>query len=209
MIKRHQLLRWTATWSRALLGCSLGLLLCGAFVMGVAAEKKEAATKKDDAAAKSNKPPLGKITVLVPKKEFRPEGPNKALRVDFNDIDIELVLNTKKLTADIPKQMPEWLNKLNGQRVRLRGYMHPGSALQTEGIKRFVLCRDTSACCFGPNPTIYYLIETTMKSGTSASYIENKAFDVEGIFRIEPIVLEGTTEIDRFYFLDDAQIIKK
>ncbi len=105
--------------------------------------------------------------------------------------------------------MPEWLKKLNGQRIRLRGYMHPQSAFQEDGLKRFVLCRDTSACCFGPNPTIFYLVEVTMKSGTSTSYIDNKAFDVEGIFRIRPEVLEGTDEVDRFYYLEDAQVVKR
>ena len=76
-------------------------------------------------------------------------------------------------------------------------------------MKRFVLCRDTGPCCFGPKPTIYYLVEVTLKSGTSTSYIENKAFDVEGVFHIKPEALEGTDEVERFYFLDDAQMIKK
>ena len=177
----------------------------------VTAEKREATAtaKKDEASSKSDKPPLGKITVLVPKNEFKKEGPNKSLRVSFDDIDIEKVLNTKKLSLDLPKQMPEWLSKLDGQRIRLRGYMHPQSAFQVDGLKRFVLCRDTSACCFGPNPTIYYLVEFTLKSGTSTSYIENKALDVEGVFRIKPEVLEGTDEVERFYYLEDAQVIKK
>lgn len=210
MIRPRPLLRLTSRWSPVHWGLLLSLVLCGAILAGdVTAEKRETATKQGGAAGKSEKPPLGKITVLVPKKEFKPEGPNKALRVGFDDIDVELVLNTKKLTLDLPSQMPEWLKKLDGQRVRLRGYMHPLSAFQAEGLKRFVLCRDTSACCFGPNPTIYYLVETTMKSGTSSSYIENKAFDVEGVFRIKPVILEGTTEVDRFYFLEDAQIVKK
>ncbi|MDB5389191.1 MAG: hypothetical protein JWM11_4837, partial [Planctomycetaceae bacterium] len=120
--------------------------------------------------SETDKPPLGQITVLVPTKKFKKEGPNKAYRVGFDDIDIEKVLNTKELSVDLPSKMPEWLQKLNGQRIRLRGYMHPGSAFQEDGIKRFIFCRDTSACCFGPDPTIYYLITTTMRSGTSTSY---------------------------------------
>lgn len=190
--------------------------LCGVFLFGVclapgvAVEKKnEAAAAKDQPAAKSDKPPLGQIKVLVPQKDFKTEGKAKALRVSFDDIDIEKVLNTKKLSLDIPEKMPEWLKKLDGQRIRLRGYMHPASAFQDSGIKRFVICRDTSACCFGPNPTVYYLVEVTLKSGTSTTYIENKAFDVEGVFHIKPVELEGTKEISQFYSLDDAQMIKK
>jgi hypothetical protein len=210
MIRSRLLPSLTGAWSQVVYGSLLGLLLCGVYVASdEAAEKREAAATSKDVAAPEDKPPLGKITVLVPKKEFKTEGPSKSLRVSFDDIDIEKVLNTKKLSLDLPKQMPEWLKKLNGQRIRLRGYMHPQSAFQEDGLKRFVLCRDTSACCFGPNPTIFYLVEVTMKSGTSTSYIDNKAFDVEGIFRIKPEVLEGTDEVDRFYYLEDAQVVKK
>jgi hypothetical protein len=151
------------------------------------------------------KPPLGQIKILVPTQKFRKEGPNKVLRVDYNDIDVEKVLNTKQLTAELPDKMPDWLKKLNGKRVRMRGYMLP--TFQNEGIKRFTLCRDTSACCFGPDPTIYYLIDTTMKSGTSTSYVEAKAVDIEGIFRMEP-VFNSSGIIAQFYHLDDAQVVK-
>lgn len=171
------------------------------------AEITSATSASSQDLAAVEKPPLGQIKILVPTKKFRKEGPRKALRVDFNDIDVEKVLNTKELTADLPQKMPDWLQNLNGQRVRLLGYMHPGSAFQSEGIKRFILCRDTSACCFGPDPTIFYLIETTMKSGTSTSYVEAKAVDIEGIFRIEPVVHESGI-VAQFYHLDDAQVVK-
>jgi hypothetical protein len=159
--------------------------------------------------APKEKPPLGQITVLVPEKKFKKEGPNKALRLgSFDDIDIEKVLNTKQLSVDLPEKMPQWLRDLNGKRVRLRGYMHPGSAFQAEGIKRFIFCRDTRACCFGPDPTIFYLITTTMRSGTSMDYVDREAFDIEGVFRIEPIVAEKSGLIAEFYHLDDAQLVK-
>lgn len=169
----------------------------------------KAANSASGPVADGAKPPLGQVTILVPKKVFKKEGPNKAARVGFDDIDIEKVLNTKELTVDLPKAMPDWLQRLHGQRIRLRGYMHPGSAFQAEGIKRFIFCRDTSACCFGPDPTIFYLIDATMKSGTSIEYIEREAFDLEGIFRIEPIVDERSGKMAYFYHLDDAQRIRR
>ena len=210
MIPLRPLLRCPTGWSQLCRSLLLGVVLCGIMLaLGTTAEKREASTKKDESAAKSDKPPLGTVTVLVPKRDFKTEGPQKASRVTFDDIDIEKVLNTKKLSVDLPKQMPDWLKKLDGQKIRLRGFMHPQSAFQENGLKRFVLCRDTGPCCFGPKPTIYYLVEVTLKSGTSTSYIENKAFDVEGVFHIKPEALEGTDEVERFYFLDDAQMIKK
>lgn len=164
-----------------------------------------ASTAKDD----PKKPPLGQITVLVPKKDFKTEGPAKALRVSFDDLDIEKVLNTKQLSLKLPERMPDWMKGLDGKRLRVRGFMHPQSVFETEGIRRFVLCRDTSACCFGPNPTIYYLIDVTLKSGQSTNYIENKAFDVEGVLKIKPEQLEGTDEIYQFYYLEDATVVKR
>jgi len=190
---------------------SLLTLVCGGLGFGLlAAEKKPdstapASTKE----AADKKPPLGEITILVPKKDFKTEGPAKALRVSFDDIDIEKVLNTKQLSTNLPEKMPEWLRKLDGKRLRLRGYMHPQSVYETEGIGRFILCRDTSACCFGPNPTIYYLVEVTLKKGETTKYIENRAFDVEGVFRIHPEKLEGTEDIYQFYYLDEATVVKK
>lgn len=174
-------------------------------------------SSKPDAPAKSAskpvantaKPPLGQITVLVPKKTFKTEGSNKAIRLNFDDLDIEKVLNTKTVSLDLPKQMPDWLKKLDGERVRLRGYMHPGAAFQDTGLNHFILCRDTSVCCFGPNPTVYYLVQTSMKAGATANYIENKQFDVEGILRIRPEQTEGTDMIDQFYFLENAEIIRR
>ena len=197
------------TWRLTLCGALLAAVTTASLVPGLAAEKQTNNAKPDEAAQSGDKPPLGKLTVLVPKKDFKTEGPAKALRVSFDDVDIEKVLNTKQLTADIPEKMPDWLRKLDGQRIRMRGYMHPASAFQEEGIKRFVLCRDTGPCCFGPKPTVYYLVDVSLKNGVTTSYVENKAFDVEGVFHIKPELLEGSNEVDRFYFLDNAQVIKK
>jgi hypothetical protein len=205
---------WTSLLFKS--GGALCLIVCGCLVLsrGVAAEKKTEGGVKSDAAAekseKSSKPPLGQITILVPEKKFRPEGPNKALRVGFDDIDIEKVLNTKTLTLDIPKKMPDWMRDLDGKRIRIRGFINPTSVFQETGNKYFVLCRDTSACCFGPNPTVFYLVETNIKDGKSADFTD-KAVDVEGIFRIKPSQVEekGKKSIDRFYSLEDAEVVKK
>ncbi len=215
------------TWPRSPWRWLCGLTVCGlCLAIGMASEKKAESPRKvepakqggvvkktepakTDPSQKDDKPPLGTITVLVPKKEFKTEGPSKALRVSFEDLDVEKVLNTKKLTLDLPKLMPEWLKKLDGQRIRMKGYMHPGSSFQATGIKRFIFCRDTGPCCFGPKPTVFYLVEVTLKSGTSTNYIENKEFGVEGVFHIKPEVVEGTEDVERFYFLEDAQMIRR
>ena len=145
--------------------------------------------------------------VLVPTREFKKEGPAGAYRLSYDDIDLEKIINMKKTTLDAPELLPKWLKELKGQRVRLRGYMVPHSVFQQTGNRKFVLARDTGACCFGPNPTIYYLVEVDLKKGNTTDYIDNRPFDVEGEFGIESEELDGT--IYRFYQLHNAMIVKK
>ena len=193
-------------------GCSLriclSLVLFGWVTLSamVAAEKREPSEKTDGEVSKSDKPPLGQITILVPEREFKTEGDNKALRVRFDDLDIARVLNTKKVSLDLPEKMPEWMKKLNGKRIRLRGFMHPSAGFKEDGISRFWFCRDLP---YDLRMPVYHLVDTTLKTGTSTNYIENKHFDVEGVFRIKPEVSEGSDEVDRFYLIEDAEIVKK
>lgn len=152
----------------------------------------------------SEKTPLTKI--LVPERRFLLEGPNKALRVSYDDLDIEKVLGVKQAFLGIQDQFPKWLTDLNGKRIRLRGYMR--TIEQSEDIDRFILCRDTSACCFGPDPIIYYIVPISMKSGVTTDFIDNRAFDVEGDFHIDVQALEDGS-LFAFYYIDEAIIVKR
>lgn len=147
--------------------------------------------------------PARKIELLVPEKKFRTE--KGALRVTFEDLDLLKVLNMDPVTPEAIDYMPPWMKSLEGQRVRIQGFMTPQYV--AEGIKRFVFTRDTGVCCFGPNPTIYYLIDVHMKPGTSADYIENRRFEVVGTFHFRPSGNETT--LDELYRIDDAEIIAR
>jgi hypothetical protein len=48
-----------------------------------------------------------------------------------------------------------------------------------------------------------------MKSGTSINYIESKPFDLEGVFRIDPVIDEKSGKIPNFYYLDEAQLVRR
>jgi hypothetical protein len=143
------------------------------------------------------------IEVLVPEKSFKTE--KGALRVSFDDIDLLKVLgidNGVPVPSEAVDKMPSWLKGLDGQRIRLQGFMYP--QFSDTDIPRFVFTRDTGVCCFGPNPTLYYLIDVHMKDGTTADYIENRRFEVVGTFRIRPSG-DGKT-LDELYRIDDAEI---
>jgi len=165
---------------------------------------KPGAADMPDAAGGESAP---KYQVLIKHKDFT-KGRDGALRVSFDDIDLEKILGMKKTTPNAPELMPDWLKNLRGQRIRLRGYMLPTSVFQQTGNSFFVLTRDTGACCFGPQPTIYYLVEVQMKKGETVDYIENRPFDVVGTFDIEISQLEETGEVYRLYQLKDASVFQ-
>ncbi|MCA9115799.1 MAG: hypothetical protein KDA79_12005 [Planctomycetaceae bacterium] len=145
--------------------------------------------------------------VLIPEQTFREEGPEGALRVTYDDIDLLKVLNMDPVTADAVKLMPNWLKQLDGQRVRLRGFMYP--PFQETGIQAFALARDNQICCFGKFPKIYDKFPVFLRKGHTTDYILNRSFDVVGVFHIDPIFDEETGEPLDLYLIDDAIVIDK
>ena len=148
------------------------------------------------------------IKLLVPEKEFRTEGPDDAIRLTFEDLDLLKVLNMEPVPKNAPDYFPQWLKDLEGQRIRLRGYMRPDFG--SENIRGFILARDTEACCYGPNTKSYHIIPTIMKDGTTTDYIHLRPFDVVGVFRIQVEELtgdDGELEVAFVYVIEDAEVI--
>lgn len=143
------------------------------------------------------------VKLLVENREFKTEGPQDALRISYDDFDLLKILNMEPVTTNAPNLLPDWLKDLDGQRVRVRGFMYP--PFQETGIVVFVLARDNQICCFGRNPKVYDLVKVTMRKGTSTDYIQNRPFDVVGVFHIRPQVDEDT--LVSLYEMDDAIVI--
>lgn len=139
-------------------------------------------------------------------RTFVAEGPDGALRVGFDDLDLMKLIKMDPVTPDCVEKMPQWLRDLGGKPIRIRGYMKPSGI--TEGIPQFVFVRSTDLCCFGPKGKVYHLIAVTLKAGTTTDYIELKPFDVVGKFRIEKVELDDGL-IFLLYHIDDAAIIRK
>lgn len=146
-----------------------------------------------------------KVELLVPHKEFRVEGPAGALRISFDDFDLLKILNMEPVTPDAPNLLPSWLKGLEGKRVRVRGFMYP--PFEETGIRVFVLARDNQICCFGRDPKVYDLVKIVMREGESTNYIQNRPFDVVGIFQIRPDEEDG--KLLQLYQMTDAQVIDK
>ncbi len=161
------------------------------------------ATDAGKAAEESSSEPR-QIELLIPEKRFRSEGDSKALRVSYDDIDLLKVLNMEPVPPDAVEHFPRWLKDLDGKRVRLRGFMYP--TFVASGITQFGLARDNGICCFVKQPKIYDMFSVSLADGETTDYIENKPFDVEGIFRIVPEVEDG--ELYELYRVEDAIVLK-
>lgn len=150
-------------------------------------------------------PKPGGIQLLVPEREFKTEGPQNALRVSYDDLDLLKVLNMEPVPEDAVKHFPSWLKALDGRKVRVRGFMYP--TFQATGIDQFVLARDNQICCFGRNPKVYDLVSVQMKERETTDYIQNRPFDVIGTFRID-LIAEGGKPMG-LYWLEDSIVINK
>lgn len=147
-----------------------------------------------------------KVELLIPQKTFPRDAQSKALRVSYDDLDLLKVLNMEPVTANAVELMPEWLKGLDGQQIKIRGFMYP--TFEAEGIERFVLARDNQICCFGRDPKIYDLIQIEMRPGKVTDYIPpTRSFDVVGRFRIE--LSADDDKPNALYFVDNAEIITR
>jgi hypothetical protein len=144
---------------------------------------------------------------LPQNRTFRPEGPEQALRITYDDLDLLKWLQMDPVVPNCVEQMPEWMRDLNGKKVRLRGFMKPHEI--STGFRRFIFVKDTGLCCFGPAGKIYDLIQVTLQKGTTTDYIELTPFDVIGTFRIEIAALDDTQEVYELFHIDDAKIVRK
>jgi hypothetical protein len=144
------------------------------------------------------------VRILIKRKDFRVEGPEGAVRVSYDDIDLLKIINMDPVTPDAPKLMPAWLKKLHGKRIRIRGFMSP--AFKQTGLEGFLLGRDNKACCFPGRAKIYDLFPVRLKKGHSTDYIQNRPFDVVGTFQIKPWIEDG--EMLRLYQIVDAVVVQ-
>ena len=154
--------------------------------------------------SKPSGPPLA-IKLLIPHKEFAAEGADHSLRVTFDDLDLLKVCNMEPVPPDVMDYLPDWLKKLNGQKIILRGWMFPSG--RQEGISSFMFVRDNGICCFGRDPKVYDKLAVTMQPGKTTRYIAGRPFDVEATLLIEPDI-EGSEEgLWWLYRLENARVI--
>jgi len=94
---------------------------------------------------------------------YATEVPDGYLRISFAELQPKQTVNG----------VPEISTELDGQRVFVKGYVHPGVS-NTGRIKKFVLVPDMGTCCFGGQPKMTDMIEVTIRNAPGVQYSQRK-----------------------------------
>ena len=119
----------------------------------------------------------------VPPVKTGGNNPDKAgepLELTFDNLKFDI-----EKGADFQESMlTEAIKKLDGQQVRLRGFVRPG--FKQSGIKNFILVRDNQQCCFGPGAALYDCVMVKMSDGLAID------------FTVRPICVVGTLQVKKY-----------
>ena len=112
---------------------------------------------------------------------------NPAAKQPPKDITFDTIKLAKMKDKNQPfsrELLTPQIERLDGQRVRLRGFILPPP--QQTGLTRFMLVRDNMACCFGPGSWLYDRVKVDLVPGVSTDY-KLSPIVVEGVFNIHEI----------------------
>lgn len=73
---------------------------------------------------------------------------------------------------------------LDGQKLFLKGYMYPDG--RAEGIRQFILCKDSGECCFGGKPALTDMIFINIPDGVPPANYYDGLIAVAGNFQVAP-----------------------
>jgi len=142
-----------------------------------------------------------------PDSDVSPATPSRAKKrsssagvrdITFDDIKFDI----EKDEPYDPEKLTEGIENLDGDRIRIRGYILP--SFQQSGITQFVLVRDNQECCFGPGAALYDCIVVQMQPGKSTDYTV-RPVAVEGTFRIQELMGPDGKHL-AIYHLDGEQV---
>lgn len=118
--------------------------------------------------------------------------------LSFDGIKFEMAKGEKFLR----KMLTPQIEKLDGSKVRIRGYILPG--FQNSDLTSFVLVRDNMECCFGPGAAIYDCIMVDLEEGKTTNFT-NRPVAVEGEFHVRELKLPDGAHV-AIYHLTAEQV---
>ena len=125
--------------------------------------------------------------------------PTEPARLSWEQLDIGIQSESKFE----PWMMTTLIKSLEGQPVRITGYMHGGIAVK-EGIREFILLRNID-CPYGRQGEAHHVMMVQLAADERTRF-SPKPLAVEGLFRVRPYDgPDGSTW--SLYALDDARVI--
>lgn len=141
--------------------------------------------------------------LLIPEKQFSVISGTETLSVSFSALSLEKILAMRQIPADAVEHFPEWLRELEGKRVRITGYMYP--PFKETNLSEFILVPELQITNFAAPIRLDEAIVVRLQEETTTDYQGTRKFDVEGVFRIAPLIDEG--ELWELYQIEDARLI--
>lgn len=99
-------------------------------------------------------------------------------------------------------KIPEPVMKLNGQKIKLAGFMLPVDFDQGK-VNSFLLMNSRMACCFGVMPRINEFVFVKMPAGKTAEFMSDVPISVSGVLAIGEANL-----VDSLYMMVADKIVK-
>jgi hypothetical protein len=127
------------------------------------------------------------VGVVLQYHWFSTEVPPDHIRVNFpRDISqLEFVYENKQ------RKIPPSVEDLLGRKIFIKGWMMP--SMRTQGLKTFILIKDSGDCCFGGSPKAFDHIEVTLADGKTTDSYATAMIAVSGVLNANPNVPEGET----------------
>lgn len=117
------------------------------------------------------------VLILVTTVKSQQPDKNRLKDISFDTIKFDIEKGAPFKRDMLTKEIVA----LEGQLVRIRGYMLP--SFQQSGIKKFVLVRDNMECCYGPGAALYDCVIIEMQGSASAEFTV-RPMAVEGVFKV-------------------------
>lgn len=100
--------------------------------------------------------------------------------INFDDLKFEIDKDAPFRAGMLSQEV----QKLDGQKVKLRGYILPSTLFKEKDIDQFVLVRDNQECCFGPGAALFDCVIIEMLPGRTTDFV-TRPVTVEGKFKVD------------------------
>ncbi|MGI9465747.1 MAG: DUF3299 domain-containing protein [Rubripirellula sp.] len=141
------------------------------------AGKVAAKPQADGVAQPTSEKPVSKTKVEVRKSS---ESARAKGDINFDDLSFTIEKDAKFN----PALLTDDIKKLDGVKVKLRGYILPSTLFKETNIDQFVLVRDNQECCFGPGAALFDCVIVEMVPGNTTDFV-TRPVTVEGKFKID------------------------